>query len=307
MRIAYFYGVANPEDCSIDWLTEQMGRHGCPSNGISRHALQNFSLCQLHYWYYSVYRFELPFIFRAIITTIPPLNKTELQWLILELATSCLKWEIVAQKQSIPLLIARGCNIVFPRNKIMSFVSGSGSCFLVEVQLIKSVARKQNHITQRDTIVKLKKKKKNTGWKPSYASHQRSEVNKYAILIFHRRLWFPSVRWHRQRRWLTIWIGCTKHAEQARGEGSTHLLNQPGPRRGGGAKPITWDSSVNTLMWILKLKVFMNETPLFKTRPPPSQRRTTWRKKWGKAEWLKGFSKLVWCSVTDIHKTECPN
>lgn len=86
--------------------------------------------------------------------------------------------------------------------------------------------------------------------------------------------------------------------EQACGKGSTHLLNQSGPRRGGGAKPITWNSSVDTLMLILSLKVFMNETPLFKTRPPPSQRRTTWRKEWCKAERLRGLSKLARCSIS---------
>ncbi len=35
----------------------------------------------------------------------------------------------------------------------------------------------------------------------------------------------------------------------------------------------------------------MNETPLFKTRPPTSQRRTTWRKEWGKAV-IEGFFKI---------------
>lgn len=84
--------------------------------------------------------------------------------------------------------------------------------------------------------------------------------------------------------------------ERAYGEGNTHLLNWPGPCRGGGARSIPRNSSVNTLMWILKLKVFMNETPLFKTRPPPSERRTTWRKEWGKAVCVKAFSKVA--SVT---------
>ena len=109
-------------------------------------------------------------------------------------------------------------------------------------------------------------------------SSHTPEVNKYAILIFHRRLWwFPSVRWHR----LTMWTDCTDRptSKACGGGSSTHLLSWPGPCRGGGATPVTWNSSVDTLMWILKLKVFMNETPLVRTRPPPSQRRTTWRRR----------------------------
>lgn len=38
LGIAHFCDVAQPGDCSIDWLTEQMVRHGCPGNGISHHA-----------------------------------------------------------------------------------------------------------------------------------------------------------------------------------------------------------------------------------------------------------------------------
>ena len=98
-----------------------------------------------------------------------------------------------------------------------------------------------------------------------------------AILIFFPT-WFLSVRWHRKHRGSR-----TELAAQTHGTGAQH--SPPGSAwsiREWRDKPTTRNSSANTLIWALKLKVFMNETPPFKARPPARRRRATWRNLWGK-------------------------
>lgn len=53
-------------------------------------------------------------------------------------------------------------------------------------------------------------------------------------------------------------------------EGSTHLVKQPGPRRGGvGAEPIPREASCSHfIVYSSESKVFMNETPPLWTRLP---------------------------------------
>lgn len=124
-----------------------------------------------------------------------------------------------------------------------------------------------------------------------------SDINIHAIVISRRRVWFPSVE--------SAWEAAHDlNGLHTCGERSiTHLLYLPGPCRGWGPKP-TWNS--NTLMRILELKVFMNETSLFKTRPPPSQRRTTWRKERRSAEWLKEWSISIWTWCSNSSGTAGP-
>lgn len=133
-------------------------------------------------------------------------------------------------------------------------------------------------------------KNRKTGWTPMKATKWINMPCWYFTVAYDFHQSADTYREEEEEGSSRFGLAAQTHA-QARTQQRQHSPTQPSWSMQG------WRGKANTVKLFcelfnvdfLKLKVFMNETPLFKTRPPPSQSRTTWRKEWGKAEWLRAF------------------